>query len=78
LSSKSFLLILLLVVAFLAVIYFYNPTHAAVEEWREYLGGSERNHYSTLTQIDSLMSEAWKSRGNITRATAVRYNVIQS
>jgi quinoprotein glucose dehydrogenase len=53
LSSKSFLLILLLVVAFLAVLYFYNPTHAADEEWREYLGGSERNHYSTLTQIDS-------------------------
>jgi len=26
---------------------------AAQKEWREYLGGPERNHYSTLTQIDS-------------------------
>nr|MBA4168285.1 PQQ-binding-like beta-propeller repeat protein [Chitinophagaceae bacterium] len=27
--------------------------HASSKEWREYLGGPERNHYSTLTQIDS-------------------------
>ena len=27
--------------------------HAPSKEWKEYLGGPERNHYSALTQIDS-------------------------
>jgi quinoprotein glucose dehydrogenase len=30
-----------------------DSNSAGPQEWREYLGGPERNHYSTLTQIDS-------------------------
>ena len=41
-----------MLVALLVVLYFNNPTHDR-KEWREYLGGPDRNHYSTLTQIDS-------------------------
>jgi quinoprotein glucose dehydrogenase len=52
LNSKSFFIILLVLVTLLAVLYFNNPTHSA-NEWTEYLGGPDRNHYSTLTQIDS-------------------------
>jgi len=51
-KSKSFLIILVILVTLLVALYFYNPSHSRQEEWREYLGGPERNHYSTLTQID--------------------------
>jgi quinoprotein glucose dehydrogenase len=52
LRSKSFLLILIILVTLLAVLYFNNPYHSGQDEWEEYLGGPDRNHYSTLTQID--------------------------
>ena len=52
LKSKSFLLILIVLVTLFAVLYFNNPLHSLQEEWREYLGGPDRNHFSTLTQID--------------------------
>jgi quinoprotein glucose dehydrogenase len=34
------------------VLYFFNPSHSTKQEWPEYLGGPDRNHYSTLTEID--------------------------
>lgn len=52
-SSKSFVIILVIVVGALTLLYFYNASQGAGEDWREYLGGPHRNHYSTLTQIDS-------------------------
>lgn len=52
-KSKSFLLILIVLVTLLVALYFNNPTHSQVENWPDYLGGPDRNHYSTLTQIDS-------------------------
>lgn len=62
-NSRSFLIILIILVTLLVVLYFYNPSHSVEEEWREYLGGPERNHYSTLTQIDltnvSRLEKAW-------------------
>ena len=51
-NSKSFLLILVVLLMALAVVYFYNTSRSSKEEWREYLGGPDRNHYSTLDQID--------------------------
>lgn len=30
-----------------------NSDHAYANEWREYLGGTDRNHYSTLDQINT-------------------------
>ena len=52
-NSKSFLLVLIIIVTLLVVLYFNNPSLSPKEEWRDYLGGPDRNHYSTLTQIDS-------------------------
>jgi quinoprotein glucose dehydrogenase len=64
LKSKSFLIVLIILVTLLAVLYFYNPSHSGQEEWREYLGGPERDHYSTLTQIDltnvNKLEKAWE------------------
>jgi quinoprotein glucose dehydrogenase len=37
----------------MVALYFNNPAHNRQEEWPEYLGGPDRNHYSGLTQIDS-------------------------
>ncbi|MEX1240213.1 MAG: PQQ-binding-like beta-propeller repeat protein [Cyclobacteriaceae bacterium] len=46
------------------VLYFYNPSYSDDEEWKEYLGGPDRNHYSTLTQIDltnvNQLEKAWE------------------
>jgi len=53
LNSKSFLFVLIIIVTLLVVLYFNNPSLSTKEEWRDYLGGPDRNHYSTLTQIDS-------------------------
>ncbi len=50
-KSKSFIIILAVVVTLLAVLYFYRPLHPTEKEWTEYLGGADRNHYSTLDQI---------------------------
>ena len=52
-NSKSFLLVLVVLVTALAVVYFYNASLFSHEEWREYLGGPDRNHYSPLKQIDA-------------------------
>ena len=52
-NSKSFLVVLVVLVTALAVVYFYNASLSSHEEWREYLGGPDRNHYSSLKQIDS-------------------------
>ena len=52
-NSKSFLFVLIIIVTLLVVLYFNNPSLSTKEEWRDYLGGPDRNHYSTLTQIDS-------------------------
>ena len=64
-NSKSFLLILVVLVTALAVVYFYNASRSSKAEWREYLGGPERNHYSTLKQIDASnvkeLKVAWES-----------------
>ena len=64
LNSKSFLLILVLIVTLFVVLYFYKASDSNHEEWSEYLGGPDRNHYSTLTQIDSTnvsqLVKAWE------------------
>ena len=52
-KSKSFLLVFIVLVTLLVVLYFNNPSHSREDEWPEYLGGPDRNHYSTLTQIDA-------------------------
>lgn len=52
-NSKYFLLILALLVIALAALYFFNAARSGDSEWREYLGGPDRNHYSKLSQIDS-------------------------
>lgn len=63
-KSRSFIFILVIIVTLLVVLYFYNPSHSRQEEWREYLGGPERNHYSTLTQINlsnvKQLEKAWE------------------
>lgn len=51
-SARSFLLVLVILMALLVVFYFFNPSHTN-REWREYLGGPDRNHYSPLTQINA-------------------------
>ncbi len=45
------MLFLFLIVTLFILVYFFNPIHSD-EEWRDYLGGPERNHYSTLSEID--------------------------
>lgn len=50
-SSRSFLIAIVVIAAVLVALYFFNPAHSAHDEWRDYLGGPDRNHYSTLTQI---------------------------
>ena len=63
-KSKSFVFILIVIVTLLAALYFNNPTHSGGGDWSEYLGGPDRNHYSTLTQIDSTnvhqLAMAWE------------------
>jgi quinoprotein glucose dehydrogenase len=51
LNAKSFLIILVIVVTLFVVLYSNRLAHSSKEEWQEYLGGPDRNHYSTLTQI---------------------------
>lgn len=49
-----------------ALVYFSacNPDHAYHREWREYLGGSDRNHYADLSQINTTnvnsLQRAWE------------------
>lgn len=63
-NAKSFLIILAILVTILALVYFIRPFHWSPEEWPEYLGGPDRNHYSTLTQIDpsnvAQLQKAWE------------------
>lgn len=63
-NSKPFLPILIILVTLLVALYFLRPSHWANEEWRDYLGGPDRNHYSTLTQIEpsnvSKLQKAWE------------------
>lgn len=58
------MLVLVVLVTALAVVYFYNASLFSHEEWREYLGGPDRNHYSSLKQIDasnvSQLKIAWE------------------
>lgn len=63
-SKRRFFTVLILLV-FVAIIYFYNRTSRSQHsEWTEYLGGSDRNHYSTLAQIDlsnvNQLTKAWE------------------
>lgn len=63
-KSKSFLLILIVLVTLLVVLYFNDPSGSRQKDWTEYLGGPERNHYSTLSQIDrsnvNRLQKAWE------------------
>ena len=63
-NAKSFLIILGILVTILALVYFIRPFHWSPEEWPEYLGGPDRNHYSTLKQIDpsnvSQLQKVWE------------------
>lgn len=63
-SSRSFLIILVILATLLIALYFFNTSHSRQEEWRDYLGGPDRNHYSTLTQINlsnvSQLVKAWE------------------
>lgn len=65
--KKLFLPILglcLLLVGFLTWIFFFNGADSSDREWREYLGGPDRNHYSILDQINTenvhLLEKAWE------------------
>jgi quinoprotein glucose dehydrogenase len=64
LKAKTFLLVLAVIVTLLVVLYFNKPSSYAQGEWHDYLGGPERNHYSTLTQIDlsnvKQLEKAWE------------------
>jgi quinoprotein glucose dehydrogenase len=64
LNARSFFLILVILVTLLVVLYFYKPSHSADDEWRDYLGGPDRNHYSTLTRINpenvGQLQKAWE------------------
>jgi len=44
---------LLLFVSACLCLFACKPRATETTDWREYLGGADRNHYSTLTQIDS-------------------------
>ncbi len=63
-NAKPFLIILAILVTILALVYFIRPFHWSPEEWQEYLGGPDRNHYSTLTQINpsnvAQLQKAWE------------------
>lgn len=62
-KPKLFAFFLIIVIALL-VIYFNRTDHSHAKGWTEYLGGPDRNHYSTLTQIDlsnvSKLEKAWE------------------
>lgn len=65
--KKAFLPVLalfLLLLGFLFYFFFFNGPEAADREWREYLGGPDRNHYSILDQINPenvhLLEVAWE------------------
>lgn len=55
-SKKALLLLIPFLLVLAGVVFFFLPQNApslaAQNEWREYLGGPDRNHYSTLTQIN--------------------------
>ncbi len=55
--------VLVILVTLLAVFFYFKPAGTSVE-WRDYLGGPDRNHYSTLTQINrgnvSQLQKAWE------------------
>lgn len=63
-KTKSFVLVLIILVTLLIVFYLNRPSHRGGNEWAEYLGGPERNHYSTLTEINlsnvSQLVKAWE------------------
>lgn len=63
-KSKPFVVIVIVIVILLVALYFTTPASSEGREWGEYLGGSDRNHYSTLTQIDpsnvSRLEKAWE------------------
>lgn len=64
-KSKTILLTLFILIALVVVIFLYNkPSQTAQNEWTEYLGGPDRNHYSTLTQINlknvNQLAPAWE------------------
>jgi quinoprotein glucose dehydrogenase len=64
LKTKSFVLVLIILVTLLIVFYLNRPSHRAVNEWAEYLGGPECSHYSTLTEFNlknvSQLVKAWE------------------
>ena len=55
--SKKNLILLIIALAAIAFLYFFiyknNRSVTTQKEWREYLGGPDRNHYSILRQIDT-------------------------
>lgn len=48
---KRFLIPVAVVITLIAAQFSWRSQQTAEEEWPEYLGGPDRNHYSTLTQI---------------------------
>lgn len=55
-SKKALLLLIPFLLVLAGVVFFFiyqnNRSFSAQNEWREYLGGPDRNHYSTLSQIN--------------------------
>lgn len=48
---KRFLILVAIIITLIAVQFSWRNQQTSEEEWPEYLGGPDRNHYSTLTQI---------------------------
>ena len=58
----------------------YDDTFGSADEWREYLGGPERNHYSRLDQINTgnvhKLVKAWEYRTGDSGETQVNSIII--
>jgi quinoprotein glucose dehydrogenase len=48
---KRFLISIAVIISFITAQFSWRSQQTSEEEWPEYLGGPDRNHYSTLTQI---------------------------
>jgi quinoprotein glucose dehydrogenase len=48
---KRFLISVAVIISFITAQFSWRSQQTSEEEWPEYLGGPDRNHYSTLTQI---------------------------
>lgn len=64
LNLRNIILTLIVLIAIVVVYFFYGSAQTRQEAWAEYLGGPDRNHYSSLSEIDlsnvNQLTMAWE------------------